>query len=276
MISMGMKDDLIKLAPYFHKLISHSQLVITDLEGYIFCLPGDEFFLKVFDKGEKFLEGSIGKQTVTTGQMVARVGNKQLTGGITYQGVGVPLHENGEIVGGICLFFPMDSKEALQNAAEQMVAMVQEVSATIETFHSSSEQLQSAASKLTGNTEELHAVSKNIGQLTTMISDISSRSRLLGLNATIEAVHAGESGRGFTVVANEIRRLSERTADSAKSISTAIEGMIHAVSSMQEEIQHVSTQIHSHSAGANELSGAAVQLTALSEQLSQLSQKIHG
>jgi twitching motility protein PilJ len=65
--------------------------------------------------------------------------------------------------------------------------------------------------------------SARIGEISEFISDIASRTNLLALNATIEAARAGDAGKGFTVVADEIRNLAERSSHAASEIIKLIE-----------------------------------------------------
>lgn len=268
---MSILEAVVQAAPFIHQLNPYAQLVVTDCEKYIFALPGEDFYLDVFSAGKKFLDGSIGKEVATTGKWVSRMGNKQLTGGIPYQGTGVPIFENNQVVGGMCIFYPTVNRESLKETSETMVGMVQELTATLESFQEANQFLHHTATSLSEEGTTIQGYTASIESMAKLIAEVSSQTQLLGLNAAIEAAHAGDAGRGFSVVAAEIRKLSQHASSSVNQISNTLKELTKAIGSIDQNIKALSLKVDQETEVVSSLSESVKQVQQVGDQLHQLS-----
>jgi methyl-accepting chemotaxis protein len=133
------------------------------------------------------------------------------------------------------------------------------------------------AESTSGKVFELEAKTRHVHQITEIITSVAHRTYLLSLNASIEAARAGEAGRGFSVVADEIRKLSESAGKSADEISQLMHEIQADTAMVADEMRQSSVVIEEGREDVNTIAGALAQISmAVSESATRSEEIFHG
>lgn len=153
--------------------------------------------------------------------------------------------------------------QAVASAAEELSASIREIQTQVARSTSVASNARGKAAATNEQVRSLVAAAEKVGEVVSLISDIAEQTNLLALNATIEAARAGEAGKGFAVVASEVKSLASQTTKATEEISGQIEEIQRATNSAAAAIMEIGKtieeidQIASGVAAAVEEQGAA-------------------
>jgi len=128
----------------------------------------------------------------------------------------------------------LTSLPQLEQATLHQAETLDVAQASIRSMSEAAAQTRSAQERLGGGLDDLERLSRGIGQITGGISAIADQTNLLALNAAIEAARAGEAGRGFAVVADEVRKLAQAAKDQAQATEKNINDAVATIVRIRE------------------------------------------
>ncbi len=265
-------DAFIKVAPYLNSLVQDDITIgIYDTEKLLVNIPAKSFSLNV-KAGDPLQEGDIITDAIRSNQKKTSMVPKELFG-FPLIARAIPLHdENGRVIGGVGLGTSLGESSKLHDVAESLSAVVEQTAAAISDI---SESINGFSTQMSGISSQAKKVSESAGEIADIsvtVKGISDQSNLLGLNAAIEAARAGESGKGFSVVADEIRKLATHSKENVgqidqitKKIHSLLKGLEESIESINQHTDGQAAAVEQISATMQEISGSAQHLAKMAE-----------
>lgn len=224
--------------------------LVRDLSGTVSVLDGVFRDVKKSAATVKEFGGYVSEMTdataAATTQIKASMESLRKQFATLYQAVDVSMKKL-EDMSDVALSLVVDNQqqaESIQSNAQNMAAIsekIQTIAGTSVKKTRSAEQIQDYVadgdSKIGATAELLAEVTDKldeIGEVINIINRIAEQTNILSMNAAIESAHAGEAGRGFSVVAEEIRSLAESTAENASNIASSINAVVRKVKQADE------------------------------------------
>ncbi len=231
-------------------------VTITDTEKYLVHLPA-EFSTANIQPGMplKELSAPLLEDSLKTGKVNRmRVGPEVF--GYPFVVTWNPIIEDGKVVGLLITSTSTEKIDRLRKMSRELASTVENMAQTTEQIAKVSDSITEQIQRISTESDSIIQTIENAYELIKAIQNVANQSNILGLNASIEAARAGEYGKGFTVVAAEIRRLAEQSKQSSANIIDYLQTMNEAINGNNESIQEISSTIEQHSASIQELHGS--------------------
>ncbi len=216
-------------------------IAVWDLEGKVLHFSKANTFPLHFDVGYEFPDKQDKIfQVMATGKTMHNKLPKELFG-VAVEGNIIPVFDGREVVGCITSVYSVEKMEVLQNTVNEMQEVLSESKQSIS-------DILNAAINTSGYLNEIHEFIDNLQNSLKGVYDVvgsikknTSHTKMLALNASIEAARAGNSGVGFKIVANEMGKLSELSAESVVKINETLGEMEVSIGNVTNVVNQIYT-----------------------------------
>lgn len=182
--------------------------------------------------------------------------------------------DSDQVVATLGIILPKKTATTLRGMSSNLESGLSGISAAIEELAASATEIHTNEQDLNQNITEIIKISDEINEISSFIKEIADETKMLGLNAAIEAARAGEAGRGFGVVAEEIRKLSSQS----KSTVPKIQKLTEDIKAKVDEACTKSTEsLHSsqeQAAATEEITASVEEIMSMAEELNKISNKL--
>ncbi|WP_326498378.1 methyl-accepting chemotaxis protein [Clostridium brassicae] len=225
--------------PYINKIIHDDMVVgLTDLEKYIGYHRANDFELDLPEgkpiEGIDTIKECIKYKKETFADVPREVYGREI------KTIFTPIYGiNNEVIGTLSSGIDFNNNKRLIESVSGLAEVTEQVNKSIRQVAESATNLANAGQSSIEMVGKLNDKKSDTAEILQFIRNISAQTNLLGLNAAIESARAGEYGRGFSVVASEVRKLAEQSQESVKNIEKILEEMNGSINHISNNVGNI-------------------------------------
>ena len=251
-------------------------LYVSDLTKIIKVQSSQKFDLSNMNIGYELKETDMAYKTIHSGQaQTMEIGEERY--GVPVYIANYPLYDEdtGEnIVATLGVVVPKAASNKLKTITGTLSTSLEGISATVEQLAASAMKIHESERNLYDHVNSVGETLEKINSITEFISSVANQSNMLGLNAAIEASRAGEMGKGFSVVANEIRKLAYQSKETVPQIKVLTDEIMHKINEVNKESRESLTASEEQAAATQEISASVEELSAITNQLDNMAKNL--
>ncbi len=248
---------------------------LFDTEKCIAYQPAYSFDQKA-KPGDPVKPGSGTYQAISERKRIVKKIDKSVYG-VPYIVVALPIQNGlGEIIGVMAVSQSIEQQEALTTIAGTLSDAVSNLAGTSQEISAQTEEMASNLRLMTQTTKGAQKRVTEMDQVLGLIKTIASQTNLLGLNAAIEAARVGDQGRGFGVVAEEIRKLAHMSTESIKKIEDIVRNIQSDTENTHTQMAHIDEVITQVASAITQVTEAVQKASETAQSLDMMSRKMSG
>lgn len=227
------------------------------------------------DEGDPIGNLAVTQEAIDTGRTVTNQVPPEVFG-VPALFVVTPLFDDqkANVVGTFGLALPKAVAQQLQDMSENLGKGLSEVSAAMEEMTASASEVSHQQELLNHEIDNVNNLAGEIRQVLAFIKEIAEETKMLGLNAAIEAARAGDAGRGFGVVAEEIRKLSEQSKQTVVEIRDLITRIEDSIEETLKASAATLNTTEQQAAATEEVNASIEEMSSLAEELDQVAAQL--
>lgn len=263
-----------KVLPFLNELYSSDVAVtLADLEKVILYKSGEKLELKG-KIGVPLVEGTAVYRAVHEGRRIVVKVDKALYG-VAYIATAIPLYNDShEIIGAACVLESTDRQDELKDMAAKLTDSISILASTTEEISAQTQEISAVSKTVAKLVQESEVRMGETNQIIDLNKEVATQTNLLGLNAAIEAARVGEQGRGFTVVADEIRKMAANSAESIKRISAIISNIQGDSRNTRARILQIDDVISQVAEAITSVAGTVQDINVMARRIDQMAEEL--
>lgn len=266
-------DAFNKIIPYFKIFFEDDVLIgiYNTTNSLVYTCP--ETIKSTYKAGDKVPEGSAAYACMKENRVIHKLVGKEAFG-VPIKAIAIPLrNDKGEVVGSLGIAKSLEKQTSISDLSKNLSLSLTQISSALSQISIGIQNAGKASEDILKNIKSTNEKTKDTDGVLEFIRNVANKTNLLGLNAAIESSRAGDAGKGFSVVAKEIRKLSSSSSESIKKIEGVIKEIQQSVSTITCNVDEVNGVFQDQAAALEEIMASIQELNETAKILEEIAAK---